>query len=171
MIKSHLKIIVLKSLEKKAMTGYDLVKEIHSSTHHWKPSFGSIYPLLKDFHEKGLVSVKVSGRKKVYSLTTKGKQTLKDIFKTKDNIYNVTMEGLKGLESICNKEEIEFVHKLHTALRTNLMPFKEATSEMQKLAEIMIKFSESDTIFKNEKKIKEILTDTITRLKKLEEHR
>lgn len=171
MIRSHLKIIVLKSLEKKPMTGYDLVKEIHASTHHWKPSFGSIYPLLKDLHKTNLVTVKISGRKKFYSLTIKGKQALKDIFKTKDRIYDITMEGLKGLESVCTNEEIEFIHKLHMALRTNIMPFKEVTSEMQKLAQIMITFSESGIITKNEKKIREILNDTIIRLKRFEDRR
>jgi DNA-binding PadR family transcriptional regulator len=168
MIKSHLKIIVLKSLENKAMTGYDLVKEIHSSTQHWKPSYGSIYPLLKDLYKNELVSVKISGRKKLYSLTAKGKKTLKDVFKTKDQIYDITMEGLKGLESVCGKEEIEFIHKLHAALRTNLMPFKEVTSEMQQLAGLMINYSENGIIAKKEKQIKEILKDTIKKLKRLE---
>jgi hypothetical protein len=81
------------------------------------------------------------------------------------------MEGLKGLESVCSKKEIEFIHKLHTGLRTNLMPFKEVSIEMQQLAEIMITFSESGIISKNEKKIKDILKDTIIRLKRLEERR
>ena len=52
-----------------------------------------------------------------------------------------------------------------------MMPFKEVTSEMQKLAGLMITFSESGVISKNEKKIKEILNDTIIKLKRLEERR
>jgi DNA-binding PadR family transcriptional regulator len=168
MIKSHLKIIVLKSLEKKPMSGYDLVKEIHESTHHWKPSFGSIYPLLKDLHKKSLVSVKISGRKKVYSLTVKGKNTLKEIFKAKDKIYDLTMESLKGLEAVCTKEEIVYIHKLHSNLKTNFMPFKGATSEINELIEVMVRISDSNNTQKKEKKIKAILKDTIIRLKNIE---
>lgn len=164
---SHLKIIVLKTLDSKPMSGYDLVKDIHSTTQHWKPSFGSIYPLLKDLHGKGLVTVRVSGRKKLYTITPKGRQALKDIFKTKDKIYDITMNSLKGLESICSKKELEFVHKLHSNLRCNFMPFKEVTNEMQQLAEIIMNMSDANKISKNEKRIKSILNEAITKLEEL----
>jgi len=168
MIQSHLKIIVLKSLEDKTMTGYDLVKEIHTSTQHWKPSFGSIYPLLKDLHEKGLVSVKVSGRKKLYSLTPKGRQAITDIISSKERMYNITMDSLKGLESICNKKDMEFIHRLHSSLRNNFMPFKGVTNEMHELNEIIIRMSDSGVLDKNEKNIKKMLNDSIIKLKKIE---
>lgn len=167
MIKSHLKIIVLKILNEKSLSGYDLVKEIHTSTQHWKPSFGSIYPLLKDLHTKKLVTINVIGRKKVYSITSAGKKKLKEILKTKNKIYDLTIEGLKGLEAICSKEEIEFIHKLHSNLKCNFMPFKEVTSEMQEIAKIMISMSDSEVLSRNENKIRKILKEAISKLKKI----
>jgi len=166
MIKSQLKISVLKILEKKSLSGYDLVKEIHDFTQNWKPSFGSIYPLLKELLKNGLVEVNSDGRKKVYSITKKGRIFIKDILKSKEEIFNKTMDSIKNLELICDKKEIEFIHSLHTALRNNF-PFKEASHEMQELTELMIQFANDNKILKNEKRIKKILKDAINQLKKL----
>ena len=170
MTQSHLKVIVLRSLEKKSMSGYDLVKDIAAAT-HWKPSFGSIYPLLKDLHSKSLVSVRTSGRRKIYSISPKGRQALKDIFKTKDRIYNMTMESLKGLEAVCTPKELDFVRRLHLNLRTNLMPFKEATNEMTQFTEVMMNLADENKIAMHEKEIRQALSQTITKLKRIEERK
>ena len=167
MITSHLKIIVLKSLEKKAMSGYDLVKDIHNFTQHWKPSFGSIYPLLKALHNTGLVDVDNIGRKKVYSITKKGRQAVKDISKSREQIYEMTMDSLKNIELICDKKEIEFIHNLHAAMRNNFLPFKGVTKEMQELTELIMQMNFSDKYQKDEKKISKILNDTLKQLRKI----
>jgi DNA-binding PadR family transcriptional regulator len=167
MTTSHLKIIVLKSLDKKAMSGYDLVKDIHSFTQHWKPSFGSIYPMLKDLHKTGLVEVDQVGRKKVYSITKKGRQAVKDISKSRDQIYEMTMDSLKNLELICDKKEIEFIHNLHAVMRNNFLPFKGVTKEMQEFTQIMMRMSSNDIILKREKDVKKVLKQTIIKMKKI----
>jgi len=50
-------------------------------------------------------------------LTAKGKITLKEIFKTKNRMYDMTMNSLKSLEAVCDKNELEFVKRLHTTLK------------------------------------------------------
>ncbi|HGY12266.1 MAG TPA: PadR family transcriptional regulator, partial [Desulfobacterales bacterium] len=47
MIKGFFKIIILKKLNERDRSGYDLIKEIESLFEK-KPSAGSIYPMLKD---------------------------------------------------------------------------------------------------------------------------
>jgi len=59
-IKGGLKLIVLKILNEKDFTGYGLIKEIEDQTGFWKPSPGSMYPLMNDLLKKGLVSCKKS---------------------------------------------------------------------------------------------------------------
>jgi DNA-binding PadR family transcriptional regulator len=46
--------LVLELLEEKPRYGYEILKEITDlSGGHWEPSYGSIYPLLYKFEEKG----------------------------------------------------------------------------------------------------------------------
>jgi DNA-binding PadR family transcriptional regulator len=49
-----LKFLVLKMINEKPMSGVEIVEEIEKQTGSWKPSSGSIYPLLAQLHEKGL---------------------------------------------------------------------------------------------------------------------
>jgi DNA-binding PadR family transcriptional regulator len=71
-----LKFLVLKLLSAKAMSGAEIVVVIeHETRGFWKPSPGSIYPLLARLHEKGYTidsSTEESGVKR-YTLTDKGK--------------------------------------------------------------------------------------------------
>ncbi|RQG94407.1 PadR family transcriptional regulator [Natrarchaeobius chitinivorans] len=46
--------IVLELLEEKPRYGYEILKEIEElSGGHWEPSYGSVYPILYKFEEKG----------------------------------------------------------------------------------------------------------------------
>jgi len=48
-----LRFLVLKMLSEKPMSGAEIVEEIEKQTGSWKPSPGSIYPLLASLHKKG----------------------------------------------------------------------------------------------------------------------
>ncbi len=73
-----LKLLILKELANKDACGYELINRIEEITSK-KPSSGSIYPLLNDLNEKGFLEVKSIGGKKVYSLSEKGKEYLKEL--------------------------------------------------------------------------------------------
>ncbi len=66
---SHL---VLQKLLLGPRTGYQLCSEMERETGK-RPSYGSVYPLLERMAAAGDVSIKEDGRRKVYSLTAKGK--------------------------------------------------------------------------------------------------
>ena len=72
-----LKLCILKMLEKEPRHGYDIMKELES--YGWKPSPGSIYPLLASLQKKKLVSAEVHANKKVYAITKTGITALKKI--------------------------------------------------------------------------------------------
>lgn len=76
----HLKALVLKLLSKKDMSGYDLMKSIGEHIGK-KPSPGSMYPLLDSLIKDGFASVKQVKRRKVYKITSEGRQELKTVFK------------------------------------------------------------------------------------------
>jgi len=67
--------IVLSALAEKPMHGYEIIRQLEDKTHGWwRPSPGSIYPMLQMLEEEGVVtSTEVDG-KKVYELTAEGKK-------------------------------------------------------------------------------------------------
>jgi DNA-binding PadR family transcriptional regulator len=71
-----LRFLVLNMLAKKPMAGVEIVEVIERETDgKWKPSSGSIYPLLAWLHEKGYTTespIEETGIKR-YALTAKGK--------------------------------------------------------------------------------------------------
>ena len=76
-----LRFLVLKYLVEKPMSGAEIVETIERETGgKWKPSSGSIYPLLAWFQDKGFASevfIVNSGMKR-YSLTERGKEFFKE---------------------------------------------------------------------------------------------
>lgn len=70
---------ILHVLHKQALHGYEITKHVAAITCGCcAPTEGSLYPVLKEFVENGLVQVnaqKVSGReRKVYTITLKGER-------------------------------------------------------------------------------------------------
>jgi len=81
MRKGYTKLAVLMFLNKKALTGYDIMKEIEEETlGFWKLTSGGVYPVLKDLEERGYIKgqwkAKGKRRKKIYEITDEGKQML-----------------------------------------------------------------------------------------------
>ena len=71
-----LRFLVLKLLTEKPMSGVEIVEEIERETGgRWKPSPGSIYPLLASLHDKGYIHESPAGESgmKQYVLTDEGK--------------------------------------------------------------------------------------------------
>ena len=56
------------------MHGYQLIQAISERTGgRWQPSPGAIYPTLAQLEDEGLVTIKVSGGRKLASLTDEGR--------------------------------------------------------------------------------------------------
>jgi transcriptional regulator, PadR family len=73
-----LKYLVLECLNEKPMRTYEIIKSIEKKFEgSYRPSTGSIYPVLKGLVEKDLVEVKVENGKKIYIITDKGKKNWK----------------------------------------------------------------------------------------------
>ena len=74
-----LKIIILVMLSRKPMSGIDIIKEIEKlSFGFWRPSPGTVYPLLKSLLDEGLIRRIDEDNKKIYELTAKGRKTAKE---------------------------------------------------------------------------------------------
>lgn len=71
-MKGFLSFLILWLISKKSMSGSEVTQELEKRRGH-RPSPGTIYPVLKDLTEKGLLVVDENKR---YSLTKKGKDEL-----------------------------------------------------------------------------------------------
>ena len=60
--------------EGRAWNGYQLIQEIPARTDGaWRPSAGSVYPALQQLEDEGLIAPQGTGRRRVYTLTDKGR--------------------------------------------------------------------------------------------------
>jgi len=74
-----LTLFVLHSLNENPRSGYDLLKLISERTGGgWTPSKGTLYPLLKQLEEEGLIEVSAFGKRSkiIYDITPQGKNLL-----------------------------------------------------------------------------------------------
>src|ERR1700679_2081736 len=77
LIAADLQLLILALLEEKPRHGYELIKELEErSGGFYSPSPGVIYPALTYLEEIGFASVEISGTKKLYNITTEGRQHL-----------------------------------------------------------------------------------------------
>ena len=90
-MKGFLSYLILWSLSKKSMTGAELAMELEKRKGS-KPSPGTIYPVLKELKEKGLI---ISDQKKAYSLTKKGKSEIKTACSAFHKIFYDVHEMIK----------------------------------------------------------------------------
>jgi len=73
LVKTLLDIIILSILNGESVHGYKIIAEIHK-TFGVLLSPGTLYPLLYSLHDEHLVKVKKVDRRKLYSLTTRGRE-------------------------------------------------------------------------------------------------
>src|SRR3989344_3173659 len=75
-MRGMLSFLILFLLSKKTMNGQEIAQELEKRRGE-KPSPGTIYPALKTLREQGLIQEKKEGKAINYSLTAKGKDSLK----------------------------------------------------------------------------------------------
>ncbi len=104
-MKAILKLFILKQLAKRGMSGYDLMKECEEML-GYKPSAGSIYPLLRKMEEKGWIKGERKGRKVVYSILPKGKKFIEELHTIKEEFYRRMYSHLAATAEIFDDREL-----------------------------------------------------------------
>lgn len=162
MMRGYLRLIVMKTLANKKLTGYGLIKQIEKNTGTWKPSFGSIYPLLEKLLKEKLVEVEVQERKKLYFLTEDGKKHLGIIDKSKNTLVDKLIAAWNAFGKITDKREMSFMLEILNSLKKGQLPFKDLNPELNQFrATIFELYSKG----KDRKKIKAILKQIVRKLK------
>jgi DNA-binding PadR family transcriptional regulator len=167
MFKGHLKLLVLKALDKEPESGYNLMKSLAEMAGK-RPSPGSIYPLLDDLHKQGMVSVRASGRRKIYSLTKKGKSTEQDALKTKDDLQKMLIQTMNVFAGMVDDRELAQIRSMLSGLNKeqDVEKFTAFKKEMLPLKIRLFEILDRGDKEKIAKTLK-ILADTNSRLKKI----
>ena len=164
MMRGYLRLIVMKNLANRKLSGYDLIKDIEKHTGTWKPSFGSIYPLLEKLLKERLVDVEAQGRKKLYFLTIEGKKHLTIIDKSKNTLVDKMIATWNAFGKITDKREMSFMMEVLNSLKKGQLPFKELNPELNEFRATMY---QAYSTGKDRNKIKAILKHTIKKMKSI----
>ncbi len=143
MIHGHLRLGVLHALAKEPHTGYDLMKLIGSEL-GTKPSPGSIYPLMRQLYQQGLVSIKVLGKQKEYTLTSQGKNALDKFLENKDLILNSLRSSMKWYEAVAGSNVASDTIVMLERMRSGKAPFGPLSSEMVTLRNLALRATEKE---------------------------
>lgn len=112
MLAGNLRLLVLKLLSSKDMSGYDLMKTIQEKTGR-KPSPGSMYPLLEKLKSEGRITVREVGRAKRYSITESGKRELSDTSTRKEELMANIKKSIGVFCTMTGQTETECLALLH----------------------------------------------------------
>jgi len=125
--KGFLRYYVLKLLSVRPMSGSEIMSEIERRTGgRWRPSPGSVYPLLSRLQSKGYI-VEVSGQEagvKRYVLTDRGRAFLKGYIKRREEIRRRLVSFMYPFsELVLSEVHPENVRELFRARENFVMAF------------------------------------------------
>jgi len=161
----HLRPMVLKILNDKACSGYELVKQIEEKT-GWKPSFGSMYPMLEEMRKQELVDSKQTGRKKIYNLTSLGKKRLSTWDERKEPMYQVMKENMKIMGEITGQNVAPMIEVMDR-MSKGQDPLAEIISETVEFRNTLMQLALDGKTKKHSEEIKTMLKKMTEKLRSM----
>lgn len=146
-------------------SGYDLMASIKQVTGSWKPSAGSMYPLLKNLKKQGLLTQSIKGRKKIFSLTQKGHHYITNIAKQKNRLLQHISESVSVMEAVCGKEHVQMVREVINSIHEGKEPFAPLGREIAELRQTIFRIWRDGKMDSHTTKIKIIIKNTVRELK------
>jgi len=166
MIRGHLRMLVIKALDEGEKSGYGLTKFISKNT-GWKPSCGSMYPLLEQLTKEKIVEFKVKENKKMYALTIIGKEELKKISEKKAELLTKVDEVMKTYMTIYKQKLGKFQQKAINLMKEGKIDIENPPPEMTRLKELMSELVVTGKVKKEWEKINKLLKRTNDELEKI----
>lgn len=160
----HLQAIIYRLLLEEPRTGYSLAKETEKRT-GWKPSWGSIYPLLEQLHEEGELRVEEQGRSKIYHLTKEGREAAKKHLEQTNELLRGIIERMRVLQEFTQEDMEMPIAYLNEMLETGINPLADIQEETEAFRKSLMKLWQEKKISENSKKIKEIMKQATKELK------
>ena len=105
----HLKFYILKLLLKGRYTGYGLMKAIEEETGFWRPSTGSLYPLLSRMREEGLIAEVEGPEGKRWEITPKGRELYNKATEAKRKLFQDMRESMLVFAKAFGRTDLELL--------------------------------------------------------------
>jgi len=157
-----LKLAVLQQLSKKPLAGYSIMLAIRQET-GWKPSPGSLYPLLNNLVKENLATVKTSGRRKIYTLTRHGIQALEELRGQDRDIFDKLASQLR----VCSPQRADKdTQQMLERLSKGEAPFGWLSSDMAELRMLALSAGLKEMNPKNKREVKQALKALNSALRK-----
>ena len=164
-MEGFLKLNVLHELNSESLSGYELIKRI-SLSQQKRPSPGSIYPLLNELLFKGFVNVKEEGRKKIYSITSKGTNRISSLVKEKEKMFEKHFILIKEVSDIMGQDDIKKLERiLELKKKEGFIPYN--MDVFLDIITLSAEIASGKDRQKKQKQIRKILTNTLKELDKL----
>ena len=162
----HLKLAVLKLLDDQPRSGYDLMKALQEQIGR-KPSQGSVYPLLEQLKSQMDITCKQAGRRKVYTITARGKKQLQAIMQQKGTIIESIIEQIKLLDSCCGPHQPGMIIDFLSKVKQGKTPFAELKPELDAWAAELFKRYQQGKLTEDRHRIKKVIARATQELKRL----
>jgi len=141
-----LKFMVLEALSTKPMYAYEIIKYIYEKFNGlYKPSPGSIYPILKNMIKRNMIEVKEIDGKKIYEITELGRseflklrENYKDVYPVDPNskaivsmLFDIGFLVYK-YRKLLTQEDFKIVRDMLISCKENIQNFLESVSIVRK---------------------------------------
>ena len=110
--KGFLRSYILAVLLEGPAFGKEIRERIYKKSKFWKPSYGTIYPMLSQMAKEGLLSYEVKEGRKIYRLTEKGEEKAKKVLEVQKEIEKKINKVLSLALSIDERYIEEIKEKL-----------------------------------------------------------
>jgi len=91
------------------------MKKIEEETGFWRPSPGSIYPLLASLEKEGFIEHREEKDKKLYSLTATGQESLRRAQQTKEEAMRGVRQSIRVFGELFGEEMSDDLARLTAA--------------------------------------------------------
>ncbi len=165
-MKGQLKNITLKLLSEKPMSGSEIVHTIEEQL-GWKPSYGSMYPLLEQLLSEKLVTCQEEKKKKKYTLTEKGKKELQKNKKNKESLVKLLNKTYGIMKEVYGVDASEIDKNLAEEVTEGNIAIEDIQQESIDMKKEIYRIMKSKNYKKNRIELKKILRETIQNMKRI----
>ena len=165
MLRGHLRHITLAAISGTDLSGYDLMKNSKRSLTKTKP--GSIYPVLSELEDSGLIKVRADERKKVYSDYCQRQEELSTLKKGHAAIID-SMDSAMKMCAMLTGEESRLHQYIVDAMRKGENPFSGADAELRELKKSIMKAASRGIIKSRSSEVRKIISEASRKIKDLE---
>lgn len=157
--------VVLHKLMEQPLTGYALCTKIEQLAGK-RPSYGSIYPILERLTAEGLLTQHEEGRKKIYTITPKGKVAAQS-YKEQHQQFFESMVAQNKMFCELTGQDPTPVNYMLQRLKQGDNPLKGVAENAFKMRDTLFTLAEQGLVQKRSKEINAILVDARKKLEKL----